>query len=169
MFSESDGPVPLEKIAREAGVGIGTLYRHFPSRDSLLEAIYQRELEDLCAKAPDLAASLPADTALRIWMDGDADFVATKRGMAGALRGLLASGTITAGRTRAQLSGAISIFLDRGAKTGTLREDVEAADVTAALAGALMATDGTDEHGRSQAGRLLDLLIDGLRHTGPQS
>src|ERR1700733_7610400 len=84
-FSSGQAP-SLEQIARAAGVGIGTLYRHFPTREALVEALYRKELADLCASVNDLLATCPPDRALRAWMDRFADYVAAKREMADALR-----------------------------------------------------------------------------------
>src|ERR1041385_3209822 len=91
----SGGKVSLEAIAREAGVGIGTLYRHFPTREALVEAVYWTERTNLCDSAAELLAQEPPDRALRLWMDRFAGYVATKREMADALRDLFADGTIT--------------------------------------------------------------------------
>src|SRR5699024_4153503 len=89
----------LEAIARDAGVGIGTLYRHFPSREALIEAVYRNELARLCDGADELVAAMPPEEALRTWMARYADFVVTKQGMAEALRAVLASGAITSADT----------------------------------------------------------------------
>ena len=87
------GPVTLEQIARDSGVGIGTLYRHFPTREALVEALYRQELADLCASADDLLATHSPERALRAWMDRFAGYVAAKREMADALRAVFAAGT----------------------------------------------------------------------------
>lgn len=157
-FTRESSAASLEAIARSAGVGIGTLYRHFPSREALIEAVYRSELEQLCDQAANLVAELPPDQALRTWLGRYADFVATKRGMAEALREVIASGAVTSARTRERLSTAIAEIVAAGTATGMLRTDIRAADVTAAMAGATLA--GTD---REQIDRLLDLLVDGLR------
>ncbi|MEE3917991.1 helix-turn-helix domain-containing protein [Micromonospora sp. BRA006-A] len=78
-FSQDGPEVTLDRVAKEAGVGIGTLYRHFPSREALIEAAYRNELEKLCDAAPALLAAQPADAALRAWMDRFVDYLATKR------------------------------------------------------------------------------------------
>jgi AcrR family transcriptional regulator len=160
-FSAGSGKVPLEAIAKDAGVGIGTLYRHFPSREALIEAVYRTELARLCDSAGPLLAALPPEDALRTWMDRYADFVTTKRGMAEALRAVIASGAITSSQTRERMSAAIRTMLDAGAEAGTLRGDVRAEDVSASLAGIILAAGAPEQRG--QAGRMLDLLMDGLR------
>src|SRR6059058_3020812 len=80
-FAEEGEAVALESVAARAGVGIGTLYRHFPSRDALIVAAYQHEVDSLCAAAADLLGALPADAALRAWAERFADYIATKRAM----------------------------------------------------------------------------------------
>lgn len=160
-FSSGADNVPLDAIARKAGVGIGTLYRHFPTRDALAEAVYRTELGRLCDSAAGLLAERRADQALRAWMDRFADYVSAKREMAGALRAVIASGAVTSAQARAQLSAAVQAMLDAGAADGTLRGDVAAADVVAGLVGVFLACGQLGQ--REQAGRLLDLLVDGLR------
>ncbi|MDR7299827.1 TetR/AcrR family transcriptional regulator [Haloactinomyces albus] len=160
-FRVSQGTVALEAIARDAGVGIGTLYRHFPSREALIEAVYRNELARLCDGADELVATMPPEQALRAWMGHYADFVATKQGMAETLRAVIASGAITSTDTRQHLSAAVRTMLDAGITAGSLRDDVSAEDVVAGLAGVLLACQQPDQ--RQQVERLLDLLVDGLR------
>ncbi len=161
-FSGGDQDVPLDAIARGAGVGIGTLYRHFPTREALIEAAYRSELARLCDAVPGLLAELPPDRALRAWMDRFASYLATKRGMAGALRAVIASGADPYAQSRDRLLGAITTLLRAGADTGALRADVAPADVLTSLNGVALAAGEPAQ--REQAGRLLDLLVDGLRY-----
>jgi AcrR family transcriptional regulator len=160
-FTTGNGKVPLETVAKEAGVGIGTLYRHFPTREALVEAVYLAERGRLCAAAPELLAQLPPARALRTWMDRFADYIATKQEMADALRALIADGTVTRSQAREQLSVAVREMLDAGVAAGTLRADVQAEDVVVALVGIFSVCGLPDQ--REQAGRLLDLVMDGLR------
>jgi AcrR family transcriptional regulator len=160
-FGSGGDRVTLEAIAREAGVGIGTLYRHFPTREELVVAVHQAELGKLCASAGELLAAEPPDAALRSWMDRFADYVTAKREMAAALKAVIASGAITWSGSRAQMSTAVQTLLDAGAAAGSLRGDVRAEDVVASLVGIFLACGQPEQ--RSQAGRMLDLLIDGLR------
>jgi AcrR family transcriptional regulator len=160
-FSSGREKVALETIAKDAGVGIGTLYRHFPSREALVEAVYRSELARLCNSTDELLESLAPDEALRAWMGRYADFVGTKREMAAALRAVIASGAITSSQTRERLSAAIQTMLDAGARIGSLRGDVRSEDVSASLAGVLLASGAPDQ--REQADRMLDLLMDALR------
>jgi AcrR family transcriptional regulator len=160
-FSHGSADVPLEKIARDAGVGIGTLYRHFPTREALVEAAYRNELARLCDSASELRASLPADQALRAWMDRYIDYMATKRGMADALRALIATGANPYAQSRDRLVGAITALLATGVEAGLVRADVTADDVLASLLGVSLVAGEPEQRG--QAARLLDLLTDGLR------
>jgi AcrR family transcriptional regulator len=160
-FASSGDKVALEAIARQAGVGIGTLYRHFPTREALVEAVHHAELTRLCASAGEILAEEPPDAALRSWMDRFADYLAAKREMADALRAAIASGVITHSRSREHMADAVQTLLDAGAAAGTLRGDVRADDVVATLVGIFLACGQPDQ--RSQADRLLDLLMDALR------
>lgn len=107
-------PVKIETIAQEAGVGVGTLYRNFPSREALVEEVYRSELTRLCAMATQLVADHPPAHAMREWMRRYQDFVATKHGMAEALRAVIASGAISSGQTREHLNTAIATILNAG-------------------------------------------------------
>ncbi|HEY7174705.1 MAG TPA: TetR family transcriptional regulator [Micromonosporaceae bacterium] len=162
-FARADGTnVTLDAIARDAGVGIGTLYRHFPTREALVEAAYRNELARLCDAAPELLASMGADKALRTWMDRFVEYMTTKRGMADALHAVIASGGDPFSESRQRLVGAITALLQAGAAAGTVRSDVAPADVLASLSGVTLAAG--DPSQREQAGRLLDLIMDGLRY-----
>jgi AcrR family transcriptional regulator len=152
--------VTLDNIAKRAGVGIGTLYRHFPTREALVEAVYRSELAALCDSAADLVAEMRPEQALRAWTARYGEFVTTKRGMADALREVIASGAISSSDTRQHLNGAIQTILDAGVGAGTLRADVLAEDVSATLAGVLLATPSAKQD--DQRGRMLDLLADAL-------
>ena len=164
-FSAPDsGEVTLEAIARAAGVGIGTLYRHFPTREALVEAAYRSELARLCDAVPGLLADRPPDTALRTWMDRFVDYVTTKRGMADALKAVIASGTNPYEQSRARLLDAITALIGAAAETGAVRRDVDPNDVLTGLSGVSLAAGAPEQ--RQQAGRLLDLIMDGLRYRG---
>jgi AcrR family transcriptional regulator len=161
-FSQDGPEVTLDAIAKDAGVGIGTLYRHFPTREALVEAAYRNELARLCDAVPDLLRDLPPDEATRTWMDRFVDYMTTKRGMSGALRVVIASGGNPFAQSRDRLVAAISTLLDAGAAAGTVRSDVEPGDVLASLSGVSLAAGEPAQ--RDQARRLLDLLMDGLRY-----
>jgi len=165
-FSLAGPEAPLDAIAKDAGVGIGTLYRHFPTRDALIEEAYRNELARLCDAAPVLLESLPADAALRAWMDRYVDYMTTKRGMADALRAVIASGGNPYAQSRDRLVGAVTTLLEAGAAAGLLRSDVAPLDVVTSLSGVSLAAG--DPSQREQAGRLLDLLMDALRYRTPR-
>jgi AcrR family transcriptional regulator len=159
-FAAADGPVSLDAVARGAGVGIGTLYRHFPTREDLVEAVYAAELDEVTGSVPVLLRELAPEAALRAWMVRYAAFVATKRGMADTLLAGLASGRFAVPITRERITGAVAVILAAGAESGALRADVDPDDVTAMLlAVSLAATTGP----AGQAERLLDLVMDALR------
>jgi AcrR family transcriptional regulator len=157
-FTAADArPVSLESIARDAGVGIGTLYRHFPSREVLVEAVYRAELAEVAAAAGQLLERCPPKAALRCWMDRYASFVAAKRGMAESLAAMVDSGAVEPSQTRASIVGAVDMLLRAGADDGSLRCDVRADDVVSSLLGVFLASGSPD-----QTGRMLDLLLAGL-------
>jgi AcrR family transcriptional regulator len=154
--------VTLEAIAKDAGVGIGTLYRHFPTREALVEATYRNELARLCDAVADLLRTLPPDQATRTWMDRFVDYMTTKRGMADALRAVIAYGGNPYEQSRGLLTSAITSLLEAGATAGTIRTDIDPTDVLASLSGVSLVAGEPSQ--RPQAGRMLDLLMDGLRH-----
>jgi AcrR family transcriptional regulator len=158
--SDAEPEVTLERIAKDAGVGIGTLYRHFPTREELVEAAYRSELTRLCDSAAQLLSVQPPQLALRTWMDRFIDYMTTKRGMAEALRAVIASGGNPFAESRERLVVAITRLLDAGIATGSLRTDVRPDDVLAALSGISLVAGEPAK--RAQAGRLLDLLVAGL-------
>ena len=160
-FSDDGPDVSLDAIAKQAGVGIGTLYRHFPTREALIDAAYRNELTRLCDSAADLLRELPPDQGLRAWMDRFVDYMTTKRGMGDALRALVASGGDPFAQSHGRLTAAITLLLRAGAAAGLIRPDVNPDDVLVGLSGVSLATAGPER--RDQGGRLLDLLMDGLR------
>ena len=163
-FATGAAPASLEQIAKDADVGIGTLYRHFPSREALVEALYRAELADLCASADDLLAAHPPEQALRAWMDRFAGYVRAKREFADTLRVVFASGAMTVSQAREELTAAVRTILNAGVAAGTLRDDVRPQDVVAMIVGTSAATSvaGGDE----QMARMFDLLMDAVRCPG---
>jgi AcrR family transcriptional regulator len=161
-FAEHGEDVALETIAARAGVGIGTLYRHFPNRDALVVAAYQHEVDALCAAAAELLQSQAPDEALRAWAERFADYIATKRTMGNALRSAAASDSPLFAGTRERILGALRLLLDAGAATGSLRADVDPKDVMRVINGIWYLPEGP--HWREDVGRMLDLVIDGLRY-----
>jgi AcrR family transcriptional regulator len=150
----------MRAIAREAGVGIATLYRHFPNRESLVDAIYRDQVARLTSSAGELLDQLPPRAALRRWMDLFGNWIATKNGMLGTLLAMIETGDIAHARTQTELLAAIDELLDAGRAAGELRTDVTAEDVAAALIG-IFTVAPLPEHD-ARATRLLDVLVDGL-------
>jgi AcrR family transcriptional regulator len=159
---EDASEVTLESVAKAAGVGIGTLYRHFPSREALVDAAYRSELARLCDSVPGLLAAMAADKAMRTWMDLFIEYMTTKKGMSDALRMVIASGGNPFAESRGRLLAAFSALLEAGAADGTLRADLDPADLLASMSGVSLVAATPAQ--REQAGRLLDLLMDGLRY-----
>ena len=160
-FSSAGPDVALETIARSAGVGIGTLYRHFPTREAMVEAVYRGELDRLCDSVAELLAAGEPDRALRVWMERFVDCLAAKRGMAEAVRMVINSGGAPFAHSLERLTDALTMLLDAGIRAGTVRADVPVMDVLTCLNGVTLAAGGAGQ--REQAGRLLDLMMDGLR------
>jgi AcrR family transcriptional regulator len=157
-----DGPeASLKAIAQDAGVGIGTLYRRFPTRQDLVEATYRNEIVRLCATAPELLETSPPLDALRAWMAHYAAFMATKYGMAGALRAILADDGDKM-QTRALLTEALAAILAAGAADGTITDGLDPYDVLMSLGGVSIVAGEPDQGDR--IGRLINLLITGLAH-----
>lgn len=157
-----DAEVPLETIAERAGVGIGTLYRHFPHRNALIEAAYRHEVEDLCAAAPELLdGERPAVEALRDWMGRFVRYAQTKRGLGSALRSAVGQDSALFGETRAGILGALTALLEACRAEGSVRVDADAEDVMRAMWGVWLVPDGPEWD--AQVRRLLDLVVDGLR------
>ena len=160
-FARSGADASLDAIARDAGVGIGTLYRHFPTREALVLAAYRHEVDRLCDAATDLLDSTPPDRALREWMDRLARYVIAKQGLADALKEATADDTAPLPAVYGQVLAALEALLDAGARAGTIRSDLSADDVLRAMSGLMQLNPRGDW--QDQARRLLDLLMDGLR------
>lgn len=160
-FSERGADVPLEEIAKSAGVGIGTLYRHFPTRDALVEAVYLHDVEVLCNRADQLLADLPPDQALAEWMKLFVRHVKTKRGMLSVLKPLMASSSSLA-ETKGRAYLCASRLLSAGVAAGTVRDDIDGADLVRAVSGICVST---DQETALAAERLVNVIVDGLRTT----
>jgi AcrR family transcriptional regulator len=161
LFASSGVEVSLDAVAQRAGVGIGTLYRHFPTREALVEAAYRNEVERLCEAAGELQRTHPPDVALAEWMDRFVSYAATKRGMSDVLHSMVvASNSDLFAQTRARLLAVISSLLDDATAAGTIRNDVDAEDVLRAMNGIWQVTEADWQ---DRARRLLTLLMDGLR------
>jgi AcrR family transcriptional regulator len=162
-FAADGAGVPLDAIARQAGVGIGTLYRRFPTRDALVEAAYRNEVTRLADSATELLGELPADAALAEWLDRYVSYATAKRGLGSALRGIAAANADLYPQTRQRLQAAVATLLVAGQEAGTLRSDVDAEDVFRAVSGVWSIPEGPDFTERAR--RLLGLLMDGLRRS----
>jgi AcrR family transcriptional regulator len=166
-FAAQGSGVALEAIARDAGVGIGTLYRHFPTREALVEAVYRNEVDRLCASAGELLTRLAADVALAQWMERFVAYAATERGLSAALKSVASSQSDLFAATRERLLTAIGSLLGAGIATGRIRADVTAEDVLTSI-NAVWTISSEGEQWATQARRVLALLMDGLR-TGTQT
>ena len=164
VFAAADTEPSMRAIAREAGVGIATLYRHFPTREALVDAVYRDQVKRLMTGAHHLLGHLAPAAALRRWMDLFGEWIATKNGMLDTLLAMIDSGEIAHARTRVELLGAITTILHAGRLAGDLRTDVTAEDIAASLIG-IFTVAPLPAH-QEQASRLLNLLMDGLRPPG---
>lgn len=163
-FAENGVETSLEDIARRAALGIGTLYRHFPTREHLVEAVYRRELEMLAAAASGLKETHTPDAALEEWMRRFVGYIATKRGMANSLRILMTSNSALFAEGSGVLRSAFDDLLKRAAQSGAVRDDIDTTDLLHALSSIYSIPDTPDWRDRSH--RLIGLLMDGLRSTG---
>jgi AcrR family transcriptional regulator len=160
-FTRSGPNASLDDIAREAGVGAGTLYRHFPTRDALIEAVYRTEVEKLAAAEKKFSADMPPIEALRAWMLLFVDYIAAKQIIAPALNSLVGGPTKLYEGSRGQIQGAIDALVHRAIKSGDLRKDLEPFDLLRALIGVSYVASSPDW--QQSAKRLVDILITGSR------
>ncbi|MCB1488331.1 MAG: helix-turn-helix transcriptional regulator [Bauldia sp.] len=163
MFASSDEEVTLSAVAKEADVGIGTLYRHFPTRDALVEAIYRQEVERLSEAAPALLKEMPADKALEEWLTRYAGLVATKRGLKEAVRSIFEPGTDAYAYSRDRMTDAVTLLLDAAAGTGAIRNDLDPQDVLLAVAASTWVF-ASDRDWQERVRPVLRLVMDGLRY-----
>jgi AcrR family transcriptional regulator len=166
-FARSGADASLDDIAKQAGVGPGTLYRHFPTRDALIEAVYHTEVEKLAAAQRELSAKLPPIEALRAWMMLFVDYIATKQIIASALNSVGGGSSRLYDSSRAQVAGAINALVKTAMKTGAIRKDLEPFDLLRALIGFSHVATGTGW--QESARRLVDILIKGSRTMKPGS
>ena len=159
-FASAGADVGLDEIARRASLGIGTLYRHFPTRDAIIEAVYRREVEQLADAANRLMATLPPGQALHAWMRLFVDYIATKRVIAPALKAIVGGPEVYA-TSAARISDAMAAMVERARTAREIRADADAADLLRALAGFTHFNAGPDWEGSAR--RLIDVLMDGLR------
>ena len=160
-FTRHGADASLDEIAKQAGVGPGTLYRHFPTRDALIEGVYQNEVEKLAAAADRFAEALSPIEALRAWMLLFVDYIAAKHIIAPALNSLAGGPSRVYEGSRGLIQGAMNELVKRGKKSGHLRRDLEASDLLGALIGVSHMGSGPDW--QQSARRLVDILIAGSR------
>jgi len=161
VFSAGGTDTSLDTVARRAGVGIGTLYRHFPTREALYEAVYRREVEQLGDLAEHLKNEAKPVDALRRWLRSNVEFVATKKGMSAALALAAQGSPELKSYSLDRLSRAAGALLDRAVASGEIRSDVSPEDVIRALVGMCYVHD--QPGWQSTVLRLLDVFVDGLR------
>lgn len=157
----AEGPdVSLEEIARRAGVGIGTLYRHFPNRDAILADVYRRGVEQLAEAAASLLETHPPQEALRAWMLLFVDYIATKKLIAPALNAMAGGPAELYAASGPRITQAVTLLLDRARRVGSIRGDVEPLDLLNALIGLAYGMSMPDW--QASAARMVDVLVDGL-------
>jgi AcrR family transcriptional regulator len=164
LFIEQGLDATIDAIAKEAGVGPGTVYRHFPSREALIEAAYRSELDAVCDAAATLLETESPEDALRAWMDKFIDYMTKKIGMTDVLRMIMSSGATPYAHSRERLNAAIDLLLRATTRAGVTRSDAVADDVLMTLSGIATTSGAPSQH--AQAHRMLDLLLDGLRYQG---
>ena len=160
-FTRSGADASLDDIAKQAGVGAGTLYRHFPSREALIEAVYRTEVEKLAAAERNFAETMPPIEALRAWMLLFVDYIATKKIIAPALNTLVGGHSKVFEASYGQIWEAIRALVKRAIKSGDMRKDLDPIDLLRALIGVSNVASGTDW--QQSARRLVDILITGSR------
>jgi AcrR family transcriptional regulator len=167
VFAEKGVEIALDEVARRAGVGIATLYRHFPTREALVTGTYLRQIDKLCDGVDEMLAVFPPDQALTAWMRRFTGYVTGRPGMAIALKTIVfATDAAELQATHDRVHAALGAFLTAGRQTRALRADVMAEDVASALSGICLTNSAPGTQPR--ADRLIGLLVDGLRYgTGP--
>ncbi len=163
LLTTSKEEVSLSAVAEAAGLGIGTLYRHFPTRDALVEAVYRHEIERLSDAAPKLLEKMPPEAALEEWLRRYAALIAAKRGLSEALKSIFAPGSETAAYSREHMTRAITLLIGAAAKNGAIRADADPQDVLLAVAASTWSF-ASDRDWKDRASRVLRLVLDGLRY-----
>jgi AcrR family transcriptional regulator len=160
-FTRAGANTSLDDIAKDAGVGAGTLYRHFPTRDALIEAVYRTEVERLAAAERNFAETMAPIDALRAWMLLFVEYIAAKHIIAPALNTFVGGPSKLYEGSRAQVQGAIDALVKRAIKSGDIRKDLEPFDLLRALVGVSNVASSPDW--QQSAKRLVDILITGSR------
>src|ERR1700678_240443 len=160
-FTRSGANASLDDIAKDTGVGAGTLYRHFPTRDALIEAGYRTEVEKLAAAERKLTEAMSPIEALRAWMLLFVDYIEAKHIIAPALNAFVGGASRLFEDSRAQIQGAIDALVKRAIKSGDIRQDLDPFDLLRALIGVSNVASSPDW--QESAKRLVDILITGSR------
>jgi AcrR family transcriptional regulator len=163
-FTRSGANASLDDIAKQAGVGPGTLYRHFPARDDLIEAVYRTEVAKLAAAEQTFAQTMPPLDALRAWMLLFVDYIATKKIIAPALNSMVGGPSKIFEASHDQIWEAIRALVKRAIKSGDLRRDIDPIDLLRALIG--VSSVATSPDWQQSARRLVDILVTGSRSRG---
>jgi AcrR family transcriptional regulator len=164
-LAELGAGVSLEEIARRAGVGIATLYRNFPSREAILEAVYRRDVEYHFANATKLLETMAPGDALHEWMRRALNYAATKKGMSSALASITDGSSELYAYSSKLYIDAVTMLVQRATESGDIREGVDPVDLLGALGGLAHGSGRADWQVRAL--RLLDILMDGLRYKRP--
>ena len=164
-FTMKGAGASLDDIAKQAGVGAGTLYRHFPSREALLGAVYRAEVEKLADSAEQLCRELPPLEAIRAWLLLFIEYLATKKIIAAALHNLVGANSVIE-ESMSKVRGAAAMIYDRAIKSGDIRPDINPVDHVLAIVGVTFF--GPSEDWRESATRLVDILIRGSRPSDPR-
>jgi len=160
-FTRSGPDASLDDIAKQAGVGPGTLYRHFPSREALIEAVYRTEVEKLAAAERNFAETMPPIEALRAWMLLFVDYIATKKIISAALNTLVGDPKRVFGASYNQVWEAMRALVKSAVKSGDIRKDLDPIDLLRALIG--VSNVSTSPDWQQSARRLVEILISGAR------
>ena len=160
-FTRSGANISLDDLARQAGIGPGTLYRHFPTRDALLEAVYRTEVEKLATAERELSQAMPPVEALRAWMLLFVDYIAAKHIIAPALNTLVGGPSKLFEASGSQIKGAIGALVERAIESGDIRPDLDPLDLLRALVG--VSNVASVPNWAESARRLVQILIAGSR------
>jgi AcrR family transcriptional regulator len=159
VFNAQGGGASMDAIAKEAGVGVGTLYRHFPKRIDVVEAVYKTDVDGLLATAEDVVATMEPWPALVAWLEAFISYASTKRNFLSELHEAFEKTPQLRVASRERIEAALSIVLDRAQEAGVVRQDLDGPDLMQLLGSMCMSATLTVD----QSSRLLVVILDGLR------
>jgi AcrR family transcriptional regulator len=159
VFTQHGADASLDEIARRATVGPGTLYRHFPTREALLAAVYRDDVDAIAAQADEMAKAYPPQEALAAWLRLQLDYIKRKQGLGSAVKAMLGADSEMLALCRDTMRAALGRLLTRAQEAGAIRTDIEPADILRLVHGVGIASESAPEH----ADRLLSYVLDGLR------